>query len=40
MNNLRPNPRNKNKHRIDFRNNKIFTLENIFNGTFRLMKCI
>ena len=28
----------KNKYKIGFGNNKIFILENIFNGTFLLMK--
>ena len=32
MNYQRQNPRNKNKYKIDFRSDKIFLLENIFNG--------
>ena len=33
MNYQRQNPRNKNKYKIDFRSDKIFLLENIFNVT-------
>ena len=40
MNNQRQNPRNKNKYKIDSRSHKIFILEKLFNGTFRLMKII